>query len=47
MTPLYFKMTVICEYSIDFHETFTDGLKFMEVLGMQNLVNTLELQKLE
>ena len=37
LTPLYFKVTVICEHSIDFHETFTDGLKLMEVLACKFL----------
>ena len=31
LTSLYFKGMVICEYSIDFHETFTVGLKLIEV----------------
>ena len=30
-TPLYFKVTVICEYSFDFHEIFTSDLNFMEI----------------
>ena len=31
LTPLYFKVTVICDYSMDLHETFKDGLKLTEV----------------
>ena len=35
---MYFKVTVICDYSIDFHETFTDFDGNDESLGTQNPV---------
>ena len=37
LAPLHLKVAVICEYSIDFRETFTDGLDGN--IDMQNLVN--------
>ena len=40
LTPLYFETTVICEYSIDFHETFTDGLKLMECKHAKSYISS-------
>ena len=30
LTLLFFRVTVICDYSIDLHKTFTEDLKLME-----------------
>ena len=37
-TPIYFKVTVICDYFIDFYKTFTDFDENDGSIGIQNPV---------